>query len=83
MPSSEDLDLIITTDKFFRYEISSDSMMLTRTHSYRYVSVGDIAHVGTHPPHVAAIYRDSNLNFALPIGYDLVSFLNICYQIIA
>lgn len=48
--------------------------------SYRYVSVGDIAHVGIHPPHVAAIYRNSNLYFALPIGYDLVRFLNLNYQ---
>ncbi|XP_073111690.1 uncharacterized protein [Elaeis guineensis] len=37
-----------------------------------YISVGDIAHVGTHPPHVAAIYQDSDRNFALPMGYDLV-----------
>lgn len=46
--------------------------------SYRYVSVGDIAHIGSHPPHVAAIYRDSNSYFALPIGYDLVSLLSFC-----
>lgn len=37
-----------------------------------YASVGDIAHVGIHPPHVAAIYRDSSGNFALPVGYDVV-----------
>lgn len=37
-----------------------------------YISVGDIAHVGTHPPHVAAIYQASDQNFALPLGYDLV-----------
>nr|XP_009413254.1 PREDICTED: uncharacterized protein LOC103994598 isoform X1 [Musa acuminata subsp. malaccensis] len=37
-----------------------------------YVSVGDIAHVGGHPPTVAAVYRDSDRNFALPVGYDLV-----------
>lgn len=41
----------------------------------RYVSVGDVARVGTHPPHVAAIYRNSDRNFALPIGYDLVMML--------
>ncbi|XP_073000916.1 uncharacterized protein [Typha latifolia] len=37
-----------------------------------YISIGDVAHIGHHPPHVAAIYRNSDGNFALPIGYDLV-----------
>ncbi|XP_062205491.1 uncharacterized protein LOC133907454 isoform X2 [Phragmites australis] len=37
-----------------------------------YVSIGDVAHVGTHPPHFAAVYRTVNGNFALPLGYDLV-----------
>ncbi|KAJ6828337.1 uncharacterized protein M6B38_362940 [Iris pallida] len=37
-----------------------------------YVSIGDVAHVGTHPPHVAAIYKDFAGSFALPVGYDLV-----------
>ncbi|KAL0296338.1 UNVERIFIED_CONTAM: putative vacuolar protein sorting-associated protein 13A [Sesamum radiatum] len=37
----------------------------------RYVSIGDIARSGSHPPNVAAIYRKSEM-FALPVGYDLV-----------
>ncbi|XVE65214.1 hypothetical protein DITRI_Ditri07aG0162900 [Diplodiscus trichospermus] len=37
-----------------------------------YVSIGDIAHVGSHPPNVAAIYRNVDQLFALPVGYDLV-----------
>ncbi|XP_042394059.1 uncharacterized protein LOC121984930 isoform X2 [Zingiber officinale] len=37
-----------------------------------YVSVGDVAHVGNHPPTVAAVYKDFDGNFALPVGYDLV-----------
>ncbi|XP_020672034.1 uncharacterized protein LOC110092030 [Dendrobium catenatum] len=37
-----------------------------------YVSVGDVAHIGNHQPHVAAIYRESAGNFSLPVGYDLV-----------
>ncbi|KAL6906369.1 hypothetical protein ACP4OV_003970 [Aristida adscensionis] len=37
-----------------------------------YVSVGDVAHVGTHLPHFAAVYKNINGNFALPLGYDLV-----------
>ncbi|KAG9452487.1 hypothetical protein H6P81_005391 [Aristolochia fimbriata] len=37
-----------------------------------YVSVGDIAHVGMHPPNVAAIYQNVNGWFAPPMGYDLV-----------
>lgn len=39
----------------------------------RYVSIGDVAHVGIHPPHFAAIYKNVNGNFVLPLGYDLVS----------
>ncbi|XP_057487524.1 uncharacterized protein LOC130773593 isoform X2 [Actinidia eriantha] len=37
-----------------------------------YVSVGDIARVGIHPPNVAAVYHNVNNMFALPVGYDLV-----------
>ncbi|XP_073352999.1 uncharacterized protein [Aegilops tauschii subsp. strangulata] len=37
-----------------------------------YVSIGDVAHVGIHPPHFAAIYKNVNDNFVLPLGYDLV-----------
>ncbi|KAK3434687.1 hypothetical protein EUGRSUZ_D02142 [Eucalyptus grandis] len=37
-----------------------------------YVSVGDIARVGEHPPNCAAVYSNSDRLFALPIGYDLV-----------
>ncbi|GAB4857735.1 hypothetical protein Ancab_015642 [Ancistrocladus abbreviatus] len=37
-----------------------------------YVSIGDIAHIGNHPPNVAAVYRYSDQYFALPIGFDLV-----------
>ncbi|GAV77402.1 PH domain-containing protein/DUF946 domain-containing protein/DUF1162 domain-containing protein/Chorein_N domain-containing protein, partial [Cephalotus follicularis] len=37
-----------------------------------YVSIGDIAHVGSHPPHVAAVYNNTDRLFALPVGYDLV-----------
>ncbi|KAA8522113.1 hypothetical protein F0562_012573 [Nyssa sinensis] len=37
-----------------------------------YVSVGDIARVGSHPPNVAAVYRNSDKLFMLPVGYDLV-----------
>ncbi|KAL5724125.1 hypothetical protein ACHQM5_007426 [Ranunculus cassubicifolius] len=37
-----------------------------------YVSVGDIARVGTHPPTVAALYRNIEGKFAFPVGYDLV-----------
>ncbi|KAL2233065.1 UNVERIFIED_CONTAM: putative vacuolar protein sorting-associated protein 13D, partial [Sesamum indicum] len=36
-----------------------------------YVSIGDIARSGSHPPNVAAIYRKSEM-FAFPVGYDLV-----------
>ena len=39
---------------------------------FRYVSIGDIAHVGSHPPNAAAIYFNSNKLFAHPVGYDLV-----------
>ncbi|XP_031385571.1 uncharacterized protein LOC116199374 isoform X2 [Punica granatum] len=37
-----------------------------------YVSIGDVAHVGTHPPNCAAVYWNINELFALPVGYDLV-----------
>ncbi|EOA17894.1 hypothetical protein CARUB_v10006303mg [Capsella rubella] len=37
-----------------------------------FVSVGDVAHVGSHPPNVAAVYNNANRVFALPVGYDLV-----------
>ncbi|XP_028077973.1 LOW QUALITY PROTEIN: uncharacterized protein LOC114279888 [Camellia sinensis] len=37
-----------------------------------YVSVGDVARVGIHPPNVAAVYHNSDKQFALPVGYDLV-----------
>lgn len=40
--------------------------------SFRYVSIGDIARVGSHPPNVAAVYRNTDRLFALPVGYDLV-----------
>ncbi|XP_065619172.1 uncharacterized protein LOC112023786 [Quercus suber] len=37
-----------------------------------YVSIGDIARVGSHPPNVAAVYRNIDRLFALPVGFDLV-----------
>ncbi|VVA93348.1 unnamed protein product [Arabis nemorensis] len=37
-----------------------------------FVSVGDVAHVGSHPPNVAAVYNSTDQVFALPVGYDLV-----------
>ncbi|CAI0538916.1 unnamed protein product [Linum tenue] len=37
-----------------------------------FVSVGDIAHVGIHPPNVAAVYRYVDRHFKPPVGYDLV-----------
>nr|XP_043634063.1 uncharacterized protein LOC122605220 isoform X2 [Erigeron canadensis] len=37
-----------------------------------YVSVGDIAHSGIHPPISAAVYQNTDRLFALPLGYDLV-----------
>nr|XP_043638921.1 uncharacterized protein LOC122610015 [Erigeron canadensis] len=37
-----------------------------------YVSVGDIAHIGIHPPITAAVYQNKERLFALPLGYDLV-----------
>ncbi|KAL8529518.1 hypothetical protein ACS0TY_006808 [Phlomoides rotata] len=37
-----------------------------------YVSIGDIARSGTHPPNVAAMYRYSDKVFAFPVAYDLV-----------
>jgi hypothetical protein len=41
--------------------------------TFRYVSIGDVAHVSTYQPHLAAVYKNVDGNFALPIGYDLVS----------
>ncbi|XP_065877732.1 uncharacterized protein [Euphorbia lathyris] len=43
-----------------------------------YVSIGDIARVGSHPPNVAAIYRYVERLFAAPVGYDLVQFDHSC-----
>lgn len=40
---------------------------------FRYISIGDIAHVGTYQPQLAAVYKNVDGNFAVPIGYDLVS----------
>lgn len=40
---------------------------------FRYISIGDVAHVGTYQPHLADVYKNVDGNFALPIGYDLVS----------
>ncbi|XP_062073801.1 uncharacterized protein LOC133778015 isoform X2 [Humulus lupulus] len=37
-----------------------------------YVSIGDIARIGSHPPNVAAVYSNVDRLFALPMGYDLV-----------
>ncbi|XP_042486677.1 uncharacterized protein LOC122066914 [Macadamia integrifolia] len=37
-----------------------------------YVSIGDIARIGTHPPNVAAVYHKINEQFSIPVGYDLV-----------
>lgn len=39
---------------------------------FRYVSIGDIARPGCHPPNVAAIYHNCDKLFASPVGYDLV-----------
>lgn len=38
----------------------------------RYVSIGDIARVGSHAPNVAAVYSKVDRLFARPVGYDLV-----------
>ncbi|XP_021768084.1 uncharacterized protein LOC110732449 isoform X1 [Chenopodium quinoa] len=37
-----------------------------------YLSIGDIAHVGGHPPSVATVYLYDDQLFALPLGFDLV-----------
>jgi vacuolar protein sorting-associated protein 13A/C len=37
-----------------------------------YVSIGDVAHASAYQPHLAAVYKNVDGNFALPIGYDLV-----------
>ena len=47
----------------------------------RYVSVGDIARVGCHSPNVAAVYKNVDKQFALPVGYDLVRTLNPPYSL--
>lgn len=36
------------------------------------MSIGDIAHVGGHPPSVAAVYHYDDQMFTLPLGFDLV-----------
>ncbi|KAK9266873.1 hypothetical protein L1049_027132 [Liquidambar formosana] len=37
-----------------------------------YVSIGDVARVGTHPPNVAAVYHNIDRLFIPPVGFDLV-----------
>lgn len=37
-----------------------------------YISIGDIARAGGHPPNVSAVYRYSDKLFTLPVGFDLV-----------
>ncbi|KAK4746515.1 hypothetical protein SAY87_012827 [Trapa incisa] len=37
-----------------------------------YVSIGDVVHIGIHPPNCAAVYCNIKSVFALPVGYDLV-----------
>ncbi|GAB2273667.1 hypothetical protein Dimus_008449 [Dionaea muscipula] len=37
-----------------------------------YVAIGDIAHIGSHPPNVASVYRYNNQQFAHAVGFDLV-----------
>nr|XP_027080056.1 uncharacterized protein LOC113703042 isoform X2 [Coffea arabica] len=37
-----------------------------------YISVGDIARAGSHPPNVSAVYHYSDKHFTLPVGFDLV-----------
>ncbi|CAI9095544.1 OLC1v1031527C1 [Oldenlandia corymbosa var. corymbosa] len=37
-----------------------------------YISIGDIARSGNHPPNVAAVYCYSDKLFTLPVGFDLV-----------
>ncbi|GAB2263603.1 hypothetical protein Droror1_Dr00025737 [Drosera rotundifolia] len=36
------------------------------------VSIGDIAHIGNHPPNFAAVYRYNHQQFAQAVGFDLV-----------
>lgn len=48
--------------------------------SSRYVSIGDIAHIGSHPPNVAAVYRKVDRLFAPPVGYDLVRNLQLNHE---
>ncbi|VFQ66400.1 unnamed protein product [Cuscuta campestris] len=37
-----------------------------------YVSIGDITRTGPHPPNVASVYRYTDKDFILPMGFDLV-----------
>ncbi|MCO5611230.1 hypothetical protein L7F22_065481 [Adiantum nelumboides] len=37
-----------------------------------YVSVGDIAHIGKHPPMVSVVYHYEEQHFKHPVGFDLV-----------
>ncbi|GKU95669.1 hypothetical protein SLEP1_g9000 [Rubroshorea leprosula] len=58
-----------------RKQVSEDSGMCSiwrPTCPDGYVSIGDIAHVGSHPPNVAAVYRNIDKLFTRPVGYDLV-----------
>lgn len=54
--------------------LPSSSSLNTISLLFRYVSIGDIARSGSHPPNVAAIYRNSDKLFAFPVGYDLVNY---------
>lgn len=56
-------------------QVSDDSGMCTIWRPIcpdGYISIGDIAHVGCHPPNVAAVYRNNDKLFARPVGFDLV-----------
>lgn len=56
--------------------------VMSKQYLCRYTYIGDIAHVGTHPPNVAAVYRKIDGFFALPMGYDLVRlYLMLIVQI--
>jgi hypothetical protein len=52
---------------------TSTTMLKVENFFCRYVSIGDVAHAGIHPPHFAAIYKNVSGNFVPPLGYDLVS----------
>jgi vacuolar protein sorting-associated protein 13A/C len=41
----------------------------------RYVSVGDVAYVGKHPPTIVMTYKNGKGRFAEPTGFDLVSLV--------